>query len=277
MALAVLKAAPAPADQRGVIAYAACIGDPEKFRSICLPGLQRVTGPDDLVIEAEHSESIFAAYNEVLDAVGDRDDLEALVLLHEDTEVTDPGLGDVLRAHLADPDVGVVGAVGARGIESLSWWTAETFGRIRETRGVLDFGGGTHDVDTVDGLVMCLSPWAVRNLRFDDESYAGFDAYDADFCAQVRAAGKRVLVAELPVVHRHSRVGTERVDSDGGSFERNDTIFRAKWRTGVNVKDAPRVRFPEKREGYHGLGRPEVRSLVPHSARRVLDVGCGRG
>ena len=46
-----------------MIAYAACVGSPEKFQKICLPGLQRVVQPDDLVIEAEHERSIFAAYN----------------------------------------------------------------------------------------------------------------------------------------------------------------------------------------------------------------------
>src|SRR5205085_124080 len=105
----------------------------------------------------------------------------------------------------------------------------DCYGRVLETRGVIDFGGGTHDVETVDGLVMALSPWAVRNLRFDEDSYEGFDAYDADFCAQARAAGKRVVVTELPVIHRHTRVGSARDSSDGGSFERNEKVFREKW------------------------------------------------
>jgi 2-polyprenyl-3-methyl-5-hydroxy-6-metoxy-1,4-benzoquinol methylase len=276
-----------------MIAYAACVGDPEKFRGICLPGLSRVAAPDDLLIEAEHERSIFAAYNEVLDAVCERDDLEALVLLHEDTEVTDPMFADLVRRHVADPEVAVVGAVGARDISGLAWWEGRCFGRVDETRGTIDFGGGTHDVHTVDGLVMALSPWAVRNLRFDDEAYEGFDAYDADFCAQARAAGKRVVVTELPVVHRHTRVGSDRADSDGGSFERNQAVFRAKWLTGGDADGAPAppapapaaslatsaagVRDSHGDEAYFEHTRPELRALVPFTARRILDVGCGAG
>jgi 2-polyprenyl-3-methyl-5-hydroxy-6-metoxy-1,4-benzoquinol methylase len=257
-----------------VIAYAACVGDPEKFRTICLPGLRRVAQPEDLLIEAEHERSIFAAYNEVLDAVRDRDDLEALVLLHEDTEVTDPRFAELLVGQLADPEIAIVGAVGARGIGGLSWWEAECFGRVAETRGLIDFGGGTHSVDTVDGLVMGLSPWAVRNLRFDDHAYEGFDAYDADFCAQARAAGKRVVVTELPVVHRHTRVGSARAAADGGSFERNEKVFREKW---LAAPTATGVREEAGDQSYFEHTRPELRALVPTDARRVLDVGCGGG
>jgi SAM-dependent methyltransferase len=260
-----------------VIAYAACVGSPEKFQKICLPGLQRVVQADDLVIEAEHDRSIFAAYNEVLDAVRDRDDLEALVLLHEDTEVTDPAFPSLVRRHVEGNDVAVVGTVGARSISGLSWWEGDCFGRVLETRGVIDFGGGTHDVETVDGLVMALSPWAVRNLRFDEDAYDGFDAYDADLCAQARAAGKRVVVTELPVIHRHTRVGSARASSDGGSFERNEKVFREKWLGVPTATGATGVREEAGDQSYFEHTRPELRALVPIGARRVLDVGCGGG
>ena len=46
------------------------------------------------------------------------------------------------------------------------------------------------EVDSVDGFLMVLSPWAVRNLRFDEELTFGY-GFDFDFCQQARVAGRR--------------------------------------------------------------------------------------
>ena len=59
------------------------------------------------------------------------------------------------------------------------------------------------EVDSIDGFVMALSPWAMRNLRFD-ESLGQIHGYDFDICMQARAAGKKVVTADLQVVHHHS-------------------------------------------------------------------------
>ena len=49
-------------------------------------------------------------------------DLEALVLVHQDTEIVDADFCDRVRAALADDTVGVVGCVGAVGVRSIAWW-----------------------------------------------------------------------------------------------------------------------------------------------------------
>ena len=61
----------------------------------------------------------------------------------------------------------------------------------------------TGEVDVVDGFLLVLSPWAVRNLRFD-ESLGPLHGYDVDFCLQVRAAGRKVVTADFRAVHHHS-------------------------------------------------------------------------
>jgi hypothetical protein len=45
-----------------------------------------------------------------------------------------------------------------------------------------------------------LSPWAVRTLRFDESLSTGH-GYDVDFCLQARAAGRKVITADLRAIH----------------------------------------------------------------------------
>jgi hypothetical protein len=207
-----------------MIAFAVCVGSEEKLREYAQPGLQLACEADSAVAEVTTETSIFSAYNEVLDVFAPREDLEALVLLHEDVEIVDTQFCAKVRRRLAEPDVAVIGAIGAIGVESLAWWQADGRGRVLESRGLVDFGGENHDVDSVDGLMLVLSPWAVRNLRFDDETFTGFHGYDADICFQARAAGKRVVVEDMAVVH-HTKGGF----GDVARYAACDLAFRAKW------------------------------------------------
>jgi hypothetical protein len=214
-----------------MIAFGACVGSEEKFRLFAQPGIQRASEDDSVVAEVTTDSSIFEAYNEVLDAVAQLDDLEALVLLHEDLEIVDTDFCAKVRRRLSDPTIAVMGVIGAVGVPGLAWWKGQGRGRCLETRALVDFGGGTHDVEVVDGLLLVMSPWAVRNLRFDSELFTGFHGYDADICFQARAAGKRVVVDDVAVVH-HTKGGL----GDQFAYYESDRVFRAKW--GLAQRDA---------------------------------------
>jgi hypothetical protein len=202
-----------------VIVFASSITDPDTYRRCAEPGIRLAAEPDSEVIANAAAGSIFRTYNLVMDSVADRDELEALVFLHQDAEIADPDFCGKLRVALADPEVGVVGCVGAIGVRSIAWWEGSvTWASFTHRYGEL--GGGelpafawngaelpayarTGEVDTVDGFVLALSPWTVRNVRFD-ESLGQLHGYDFDFCLQVRSAGRKVVTADLKVVHHHS-------------------------------------------------------------------------
>lgn len=225
-----------------MIAFAACVGSPEKLARCAAPGLRRAMAPGDPFAELTTDRSIHEAYNEALDHFGAYDDLEALVLLHEDLELLDADFGDRVRRALRDPAVAIVGAVGARGVPGLAWWEGEVAGQAWEPRGTA--GGGFDDpvVDAVDGLLMVLSPWAVRTLRCDTETFSGFHAYDLDLCFQARAAGRRVEVAELHHFH-HTKGGF----GDGVAWLEADGAFRAKWSLAPAAAPAPAPAAPAGR------------------------------
>lgn len=204
-----------------MIAFGCSIISPDAFERCAGVGFARAREEDSEVFACQAAGSIFRSYNLILDRFAARDDLEALVLVHEDAEILDVELGQRLREALRDPDVAIVGCVGATGVRSIAWWESEA------TRGTFvhrypELGGGEFlafssqngastrqgfpsEVDSVDGFFMALSPWAVRNLRFD-ESLGPHWGYDLDFCFQARAAGREVVVADLRVAHQRSLV-----------------------------------------------------------------------
>jgi hypothetical protein len=202
-----------------VIAFATAITDPDAYRKYAESGIKRAAEPDSLIIPNPPAGSLFRSYNLILDLAAERDDLEGLILVHQDTELVDDDVCAKLRAALADPDVGVVGCVGAIGVRSIAWWEGSvTWGSFIHR--YAELGGGDlpafawgdeelppyarmGEVDTVDGFLLGLSPWVVRNVRFD-ESLGALHGYDFDYCLQVREAGRKVVTTDFRAIHHHS-------------------------------------------------------------------------
>ena len=199
-----------------MIAFASSVTKPEVYGRCAEPGIRLVAEPDSVIHPMPSVGSIFASYNALLDWAKALPELEALVLVHQDAEIVSPAFCAIVRDALSDPDVGVVGCVGAVGVRSIAWWEASVtlasfINRYEE------HGGGdlesfswawdgapayarTGEVETLDGFVLAISPWAVRNLRFD-ESLGLFHGYDLDFCLQVRAAGRTAVTADFRAIH----------------------------------------------------------------------------
>ena len=202
-----------------MIAFGCAITAPEVYERHAGPGIDATAEPDSARFAFRATSSIFRSYNLILDRAASRDDLEALVLVHQDTEIVDPELCAKVRAALADPGVGIVGCIGATGVRSIAWWEGSVTWASFIHR-YAELGGGdlpgfswptgdrpafarTGEVDVVDGFLMVLSPWVVRNLRFD-ESLGSLHGYDVDLCLQAGAAGRKVLTADLRAIHNHS-------------------------------------------------------------------------
>ena len=181
--------------------YGVCIGPSSRYGSVLKPSLERLgLGP---VVTRTRQPSLFTAYNSILDeALRHWPELEGVVLLHEDVQIRDSGFEDRLRFVFADATVGIIGVVGGKGHEEMSWWKAtHLYGHVDHATHSDEFTHGTHEVDTVDGLLMALSAQAARRIRLDGRRYPGFHGYDSELCALTRAAGMRVVVTDLNVFH----------------------------------------------------------------------------
>lgn len=203
-----------------MIAFASAVTKPDTYEACAAPGIALAREPDSVVLTQPAAGSIHASYNAILERAAAIDDLEGLVLIHQDAEITDATFCAKLRDALADPDVGVVGCVGSIGVRSIAWWEGSVTWASFVHR-YTELGGGdvpsvtwkdeAHppyarlgEVDTVDGFVLGLSPWVVRNIRFDESLGQALHGYDFDFCLQVRAAQRKIVTADFKVIHNHS-------------------------------------------------------------------------
>jgi hypothetical protein len=191
-----------------MIAFGCATTKEQEFRAYAAPAIERVAETDSLLMRRHGYDSIHEPYNEMLDAASQREDLEAIVLLHQDLSIDDEGfLAKVRGALAASPEIAIIGAAGARGVSGLAWWEGE------ESHGYFDspvlvpggsrmvYSRGMHEVDSVDGMLLVLSAWAARELRFDAELAGPLDGYDMDICLQARARGRRVVAGGLQVSH----------------------------------------------------------------------------
>lgn len=193
-----------------MIVFGSAMTDPEAYRRWARPGILMAAEADSKIYAFAALGSICRSYNLVLDRAAKVEGLEALVLVQQEVEILDADLCRKAREALGDPEVGAVGPMGATGVESIAWWEGDISAapvRLRHQR----FGGGevpafswkTHrpppaDVDTLDGRLLVLSPWAVRNVRFDESLSLGF-GYDLDLSLKMREAGRRLRTADLPI------------------------------------------------------------------------------
>lgn len=199
-----------------MIAFGCSVIAPHLYTLYAKPGIELAREPDSPVLVHAAASSVARGCNLLFDRAGQLDDLEALVIVHQDVEITDSQLCEKVRRALADPEVGVVGCVGATGVHDIAWWDGNvTWTSARYRYGEL--GGGEMlwpralqgslrepgEVDSLYGVLMAFSPWVVRNLRFD-ESFGLLHGYDFDICQRIRRSGRKVMTADIDVAHHHS-------------------------------------------------------------------------
>jgi hypothetical protein len=198
-----------------LIAFGASISGAEAYSRYAEPGVRLAAEPDSEVFAYAAVEPIGRTYNLILDAAAQREDLEALVLVHPHTEIADERFCAKVRDALADPEVGAVSSAGATRVGSIAWWEGDVVSA--SVRHVYEEHGGGEvpalswatrspapaEVEALDGQLLVLSPWVVRNVRFDETLLLGH-GFDLDFGLQVRQAARKLMVADLHVAHHRS-------------------------------------------------------------------------
>lgn len=213
--------------KRGLV-YGICAGPSGKYHRLARPGIEAIAA-DAVVWVAFDQESIHSAYQTMIERARDQG-VGGLVLLHDDVVIRDSLFPAKVEKVFEDPDVGVVGVVGARRPVSAEWWWYESYGWVEETASIVDKGRTTTDVDVVDGVLLALSPSALRIVNLDATMYPGFHGYDLEICSQTRAAGLRVVVVDTDIFHDSYPSGKV---NDPPSYVIADRVWRRRWARGI--------------------------------------------
>lgn len=203
------------------VRFGCCVSDVGKLAANVLP---RIGGAP--LTAMFNQTGIVGAYNSIIDVCVSSWWCmpEALILLHDDLEITDPDFEAKLLAPLADPDVALVGVAGGGGA-SLHWWNHEPVGHQLTDVMNIDFGQREGDVTLIEGSLMVLSPWALAHLRFDPQ-FTDWHGYD-EIGMQAVAAGKRVVVVDVDT-HHHSQMGYASEQS-AASHHEAARLYADKW------------------------------------------------
>jgi Glycosyltransferase like family len=258
-----------------MIAFGCSIGEVEPYLRYAQPGVELAAEPDSLVLPFASAGTLGRSYNLLLNAAAAREDLEALVIVHPHTEIVDRRFCEKVRSALADPKVAVLGSAGAIKVRSIAWWEGEVSSASVVQR-YHEYGGGEvpayswtarkpapAEVETVDGrLLMVLSPWAARNVRFDEGLFLGH-GHDLDYCMRVRAAGRRVMTTDLRVIaHRSINIASE-----PELWVEGHVALARKWQGRIGVADGAVINW-KARARRAEAEREAVRTIA--ALRRLL-------
>lgn len=203
------------------IVYGCVTNSLERLEAYVMPSVR-----DRELVVLWNQTSMSYAYNCILNMYSSElhssDPPDALILIHDDLEITDPDAEFKFVQALRQPDVELVGVAGGYGVSGLAWWNANTVGMQVINTQVLDFGPRTGDVQSLEGSIMAFGREAIENLRFD-EDFDGFHGYD-HIGVVACSMGMRVFVADVETYH-HTTLGFDSVES-AQAWARADERFR---------------------------------------------------
>lgn len=212
-----------------MIGFACCINDEPQYGKLVASRLFRQASSHELVVvELRDQTDIHNAYNQAREVFLDSG-VEFGIFMHQDVELRSDAIFERLRSLFSDPTIGVVGPIGASRVSSLRWWEGEMRGRVTDTNFDLATADPFGDVDALDGMFLAVSRTTLERVSFDP-GYGGFHGYDVDLCFGARAAGLRVVTADLPM-HHHTKGGY----GDIVAYARAQAYFESKWKDAIAV------------------------------------------
>ena len=167
------------------------------------PGASRQTE----VIPVDNVSGAFASAGAALNHGARMARNEVVVFVHQDVYLHSlPALEAVAATLLADPAIGVLGAVGVdhRG---------EVIGAMRDR--VVPLGRSTSvpvDVDSLDEVLFMVTRSQVLREPLSESPDLAWHAYAVEYCLRMRASGRRAAAVDIPLTHNSMTTNLARLD-----------------------------------------------------------------
>lgn len=127
-------------------------------------------------------------------------DTEFVCILHNDTELCDPGWLSRLLAALREPGVGLAGLYGAKRVRRDGRFVGRTI--VHSLAEGPTVRSPWEEVAVVDSVCMCLPRNLMDAVGGFDDGYGFHHGLDRDLSFAVRETGRRSLVVHAPFRHR---------------------------------------------------------------------------
>lgn len=195
-----------------------------------------------VIDNSNNSYSIFSAYNEGLKkAKGD-----VLCFMHDDVCFHTMGWGMNVQKILFDKAIGLLGVFGSHFMSRypLYWWSSPYISQysINTDHGVQEYQqhveyyqNDMSEVAVVDGVCMFVRAELFSKLRFDEEHYTGFHAYDMDLSMQVQQLGLKVCVTKEVLLEHFWSEDSVNNEEYSAMLDKNMNVFAAKWANSLPI------------------------------------------
>ena len=212
-----------------MISLIICSREPEISRTL-KDNISETIGVDYELIVIDNSNnqySIFSAYNEGVR----RAKYPYLCFMHDDILYYTSNWGEKVIEHFQNENVGLIGVFGSHILSNypFPYWSTKCLSYNIIQRKTCDTGEFIHEhvkintylenkdsnsieVAAIDGFWFCmLKKMFDGNLKFDEELFSGFHAYDMDISLQVIKTGFQVVVV-FDILIEHFSLGKMNVE-----------------------------------------------------------------
>ncbi len=198
----------------------------------------------DLIIidNSNNRFSIFSAYNEGIR----RSKGDILCFCHDDILFHSTSWGISIEELFKDDSIGEIGVIGTHFLPAapMYWWSSPFISQysinndkgkasLNDTRDY--FKDHIADVVAVDGVCFFIPKVVFESIRFDDNTYSGFHAYDMDISMQIQSLGKRVCVTDVLTVEHFWSEDSMKNPLYSQKLDTNMNLFCQKWRNRLPI------------------------------------------